>query len=142
MIKTVSIGLLLLLPLITHGQVGLPAHGDCFNPIDLEPNREFIHVKSPVGPVNIQEFTGNHDLLHLFPAEINTVWYRFRAPATGTIAFEVTPFSARDDYDWMLFLQQGACDSIAGYGIRPLRRSEERRVGKECVSTGGSRWRP
>src|SRR3546814_15863737 len=27
-------------------------------------------------------------------------------------------------------------------GIRPLERSEERRVGKECVSTCRSRWSP
>src|SRR3546814_10399290 len=27
-------------------------------------------------------------------------------------------------------------------GLRTLKRSEERRVGKECVSTGRSRWEP
>src|SRR3546814_16434748 len=29
-----------------------------------------------------------------------------------------------------------------GIGIRPAVRSEERRVGKECVSTCSSRWSP
>src|SRR3546814_2615219 len=28
------------------------------------------------------------------------------------------------------------------FGCRPVRRSEERRVGKECVSTCRSRWSP
>src|SRR3546814_11696701 len=33
-------------------------------------------------------------------------------------------------------------DPIANIGRKPLARSEERRVGKECVSTCRSRWSP
>ena len=40
--------------------------------------------------------------------------------------------------------RDGGLGIIAGGGMEPelLRRSEERRVGKECVSTCRSRWSP
>src|SRR3546814_12989656 len=35
-----------------------------------------------------------------------------------------------------------AVNILGGYGVRGKSRSEERRVGKECVSTCRSRWSP
>src|SRR3546814_18646596 len=35
-----------------------------------------------------------------------------------------------------------ACRLVVDTGIHSLKRSEERRVGKECVCTGRSRWSP
>lgn len=111
----------------TRSAVQLP-HGDCSNPIDLEPGREYVYEKSPEGPGSTQEFSGNEGILPLFPAEINTVWYRFRAPYNGLITFEVRPFRALDDYDWMLFRQENPsfCDSIFQYGVKPVRSNRAR----------------
>src|SRR3546814_4190886 len=39
-------------------------------------------------------------------------------------------------------LDSGLLDNRSGRGSGLLRRSEERRVGKECVSTCRSRWSP
>src|SRR3546814_15936634 len=39
-------------------------------------------------------------------------------------------------------LHVGGKSALAGYGVRQYVRSEERRVGKECVSTCRSRWSP
>src|SRR3546814_17627040 len=46
---------------------------------------------------------------------------------------------------WPNSLMVGYADELLGRGGRltaALRRSEERRVGKECVRTGRSRWSP
>src|SRR5690606_19229780 len=84
---------------------------------------EYVLAESPSGPGRVQEFNGNQGASHFFPAEINTVWYSFRAPADGLIVFEITPFRIQDDYDWMLFRQEdpASCDSIFEYGIKPIR---------------------
>src|SRR3546814_18173710 len=39
-------------------------------------------------------------------------------------------------------LQNASTKSYAAFGQVPIPRSEERRVGKECVSTCRSRWSP
>src|SRR3546814_19238507 len=50
--------------------------------------------------------------------------------------------------DWTGVYQHGATQPWRPTGpegffnVRPRHRSEERRVGKECVSTGRSRWSP
>src|SRR3546814_8561250 len=44
------------------------------------------------------------------------------------------------DYDIRAFTSEGNGHGLAHAGIRA--RSEERRVGKECVSTCRSRWAP
>src|SRR3546814_8103747 len=41
-----------------------------------------------------------------------------------------------------LNVKRSARDSVTSLLSRRLRRSEERRVGKECVSTCSSRWSP
>lgn len=136
--KTASIALLLAFPLLSDGQAGRQFHGDCANPIELTLNQEYIHEQSPSGPGSRQEFNGNRRTLHLFPSEINTVWYRFTAPAEGTIVFDIRPFRAFDDYDWMLFRQTGpaSCDSIVDYGVKPIRTNRARNDLRIGGSTG------
>src|SRR3546814_15731627 len=46
--------------------------------------------------------------------------------------------AVRADYDWTQAQKLGA--SLSYYHLTESRRSEERRVGKECVSTCRSRW--
>ncbi|QEC51707.1 OmpA family protein [Anseongella ginsenosidimutans] len=128
----------LVLPVLAWGQGEQLQHGDCANPIELKPGREYIYEKSPFGPGKKQEFDGNEHTLHLFPAEINTVWYRFNAPAEGLVIFEVRPFRQADDYDWMLFKQEStaSCDSIFRYGIKPLRSNRARNDLRMSSKTG------
>lgn len=108
--------------------VGEPSHADCTEPILLTVGSEYIHEQPPSGPGKLQEFNGNDGLAHLFPTEINTVWYTFTPPLDGLIVFEVSPFRQLDDYDWMLFKvnDEAACDSISGYGIKPVRSNRAR----------------
>lgn len=119
-------------------------HGDCTNPIELIPGKEYIHSDSPHGPGLRQEFNGNRGTVHLFPAEINTVWYSFRAPFDGLIVFEISPFRLQDDYDWMLFRMENekSCDSIFEYGRKPVRsnraRNDLRLESKTGLQTGYS----
>ncbi|HYH56494.1 MAG TPA: hypothetical protein VD772_07785, partial [Anseongella sp.] len=124
-----SIALFLWTPALAAAQAaGPPLHGDCSHPIELTLNREYVCAESPSGPGGRQEFNGNRGSIHLFPSEINTVWYRFLAPADGSVIFEIHPFRPEDDYDWMLFRQTGAdhCDSILNYGVKPLRTNRAR----------------
>lgn len=126
--------LLLAAPVLAWGQTTVTPdrqrspHGDCADPIELIPGMEYVHAESPSGPGRVQEFNGNQGASHFFPAEINTVWYSFRAPADGLIVFEITPFRIQDDYDWMLFKQEdpASCDSIFEYGIKPIRSNRAR----------------
>lgn len=129
----------LFLPAVASGQPGgQPLHGDCSAPIELRINREYIYGESPSGPGNLQEFSGNQGRVHLFPSEINTVWYRFTAPAGGKIIFDIHPFRAEDDYDWMLFRETGTnyCDSILNYRVKPLRSNRARNDLKIESNTG------
>src|SRR5690606_42050799 len=120
--------LLLAAPVLAWGQTTMTPdrprsrHGDCVDPIELIPGREYVHGESPSGPGRVQEFNGNQGASHLFPAEINTVWYSFRAPADGLIVFELTPFRIHHDHDRMLFSQAdpASCNSILDYGIQPI----------------------
>src|SRR3546814_5197180 len=69
----------------------------------------------------------------------------FRSERIVKIAQEILPQSK-------LTVSQGAADLgfLTTYGVKAIifgagekeQRSEERRVGKECVSTGRSRWSP
>src|SRR3546814_16724212 len=43
-------------------------------------------------------------------------------------------------FEWTAFA--GQCAQQAAKGVGAVARSEERRVGKECVSTWRSRWAP
>src|SRR3546814_14471090 len=78
----------------------------------------------------LQDFAGAHSLARLAIDQgdgLETIWQP--EPPTvrfGDIAVEVPPFA---------FLQATAAGQAA-------LRSEERRVGKECVSTCRSRWSP
>src|SRR3546814_13451046 len=49
--------------------------------------------------------------------------------------------AARLDHTWMQNVEWRDCD-FHGADLTRLAKSEERRVGKECVSTCRSRWSP
>lgn len=108
---------------------GPRGHGDCRDPVRLYFGKTYTHEQSPRGHGTVQEFHTAKRNTHLFPAEINTVWYRFTTPADGVFTFEIIPFdTVKDDYDWMLFKMKGTatCDSLADYGILPLRANRAR----------------
>src|SRR3546814_4069032 len=71
----------------------------------------------------------------LFPA--------FASHNAMTLAF-VTELFAGADYELQRLhgMGEGAHDALFAVAKQPGGRSEERRVGKECVSTWRSRWSP
>src|SRR3546814_15131080 len=59
----------------------------------------------------------------------------------GGIGREATQI-ATNDRDFAMILLHRTCQPLLGNEPCPLRRSEERRVGKACVSTWSTRWAP
>src|SRR3546814_9704939 len=63
-------------------------------------------------------------------------WHAWRDPVTGAWPINF-PESARNGYDLPTIRHW-----LENFLFRFFQRSEERRVGKECVSTCRSRWSP
>ena len=64
------------------------------------------------------------------------------SPPANTPSLEVNPVSSDATIHFLLFISNPfVVDDIKGFGEVP-RRSEERRVGKECASMCRSRWSP
>src|SRR3546814_13434022 len=69
--------------------------------------------------------------------------YRSPEGADGVAAIEgIDPFIMQGDGKGALYVPQGLVDGPMPTHYEPVERSEERRVGKECVSTCRSRWSP
>src|SRR3546814_13093880 len=68
---------------------------------------------------------------------------RHTHPAADALqkTLQETGLSADDISSVVAQVHQGAID-VLGPAVNPTTRSEERRVGKECVSTCGARWSP
>src|SRR3546814_5180376 len=80
-------------------------------------------------------------LYHSLRGRAKKIWCKFEHCAIYLlIAGSYTPFALvtlRGAWGWSLF---GTVWGLAIFGIVQEIRSEERRVGKECVSTCRSRW--
>jgi len=61
--------------------------------------------------------------LYYFYVEHNAVWYRFVAPATTQLTFDITPVDAANDIDFILFKADGgnSCERIASKQLKPIR---------------------
>src|SRR3546814_15550716 len=71
---------------------------------------------------------------HHFTLDVSLGWYRGMVDATIDVIAETVPAEASDELALWTEIR-GIMDAI-------FARSDERRVGKGCVSTGRSRWSP
>src|SRR3546814_21068529 len=86
---------------------------------------------------------GNHITLRII------AWLNPGAGAKGMIAIRRTPVAPSIKFTVLLAIITPvfaiftpALSNVASFPAHITARSEERRVGKECVSTGRSRWSP
>src|SRR3546814_2215003 len=76
------------------------------------------------------------DLTAQVPGKTDKLWVEF-----DNWFSRIVPGVAKGQY-WVLYVSDDYKTAIVGDPSRRYRRSEERRVGKECVSTCRSRWSP
>ncbi|MFH0893536.1 MAG: OmpA family protein [Bacteroidota bacterium] len=99
-------------------------NADCSKPIVLNDT-----VYGPTSPVinfgSVQEFSSNgYQNSQYFPDEIASVWYSFKAPCDGMLTFEICPLNKGNDYDFMLFRDDGTsdiCSKIQNKTLKPVR---------------------
>ncbi|MCB9170389.1 MAG: OmpA family protein [Flavobacteriales bacterium] len=112
-------------------------NGDCIGAIDITDS--VYHQSDAVrGFGNTLEIRENPiDDKEWFEREHHTTWYRFRAPVTTTLTFDIIPDNPEDDIDFLLF--EGAitdiCDKIANKRVHPLRSNISRNdiaLGSRC----------
>ncbi len=129
-------GLIMFLLLISYGgfsqQEGdyevLQWHNsDCPGAIFLE-DTIFGPTTPPPGPGDILEISSDDWSAYAFRREHHTVWYRFVAPAYSYLSFTIEPLSVDDDYDFLLYHEQGPdfCERIRRDEVTPVRSNLSR----------------
>lgn len=112
--------------------------GDYANAVDLRINQKYVFPISAKGFGNYQEYPVNKARSrYLFEKERNTCWFSLSIGTTGFLSFDIEPFSARDDYDWMLFkeITTNPGNSRIDYN-KPLRSNNSRNDGTIAGKTG------
>ena len=103
-------------------------NGDCIGAIDITDS--VYHQSDAVrGFGNTLEIRENPiDDKEWFEREHHTTWYRFRAPVTTTLTFDIIPDDKEDDIDFLLFegAVPGICDKILNKQVRPVRSNISR----------------
>lgn len=116
----------------------LKENADCSNPIFINDSILFSSV-SPKGYGSKAEIESKRpdDTLH-FETEHNTVWYKFIAPVTGALTFNILPVAVSDDYDFILFRynEKDFASKLASQAIKPLRTCISRNDKKLNSTTG------
>ena len=71
--------------------------------------------------------------------EKNSVWYTFTTSSSGNLAFNITPNSSSDDYDFALYDITGSnCNGISNGAITPIRCNFSATSGVTGLSSSGS----
>lgn len=71
--------------------------------------------------------------------EKNSVWYTFSTSSAGNLAFNITPNSMSDDYDFALYdITGNNCSAIASGAITPIRCNFSATSGVTGLSSSGS----
>ena len=99
-----------------------PDNADC-NCAILIKDTVFGPTNAPSGYGKELEISGDKNSLYEFEKEHNTVWYYFKTPFECDLTFDITPLSAKDDYDFILYKYNGAnfCKDIKNKTITPVR---------------------
>lgn len=81
---------------------------DCIGAIPLCNGSEYSEATSvdDIGDVT-NEFSSSNTCIGVSgitnDVEVNSIWYTFTVPNTGTVSFTITPNNLNDDYDWVVF---------------------------------------
>ncbi len=111
--------------------------GDYANAVDLHIGQKYVFL-NPAKGFGKQEYPLNKTRSHqLFEKERNTCWFSLNVETDGFLSFDIVPFSAKDDYDWMLFKEYSAnsTDSKIDYN-KPVRTNNSRNDGTISGKTG------
>lgn len=112
--------------------------GDYADAVTLNLNQKYIFKNSAVGFGQQQEFPKKKIRpSYLFEKERNTCWFSLNVEEDGFLTFDIVPFSAEDDYDWMLFKETvvNTTDSKIDYN-KPVRTNNSRNDGSISGRTG------
>lgn len=86
---------------------------DCKNAVYLNISQDttsFLSRGIPNGFGELQEVSARREETYYFSKEHHIAWYKFRAPVSGSLSFEIHPFDIRSNYDFILFK-----DSLANF---------------------------
>ncbi len=88
------------------------------------------------GSGNLNEIPANASCLG--EQEKNSVWYTFTSNTSGNLAFQISPNSPSDDYDYALYDLTGkSCADIASGAVTPIRCNYSATSGNTGLSSSG-----
>ena len=109
---------------------------DCNSAIPVCQNT-FTQSQSYSGFGNIDEIPSNSSCLG--SNEKNSVWYVFTVNAAGNLAFNITPLTLNEDYDFALYeITNGGCAGIDNGSITPVRCNFSVTGGVTGLSSSGT----
>jgi len=109
---------------------------DCNSAIPVCQNT-YSTTQSYSGAGNNNEIPSNSSCLAT--NEKNSVWYTFTTSSSGNLAFNITPNSSSDDYDFALYDISGAnCSDIASGALTPVRCNYSATAGTTGLSSSGT----
>lgn len=95
-------------------------------------------ICSPVGSGAEKEVEASGKSEYYFEKERNIAWIKFTAVKTGKLAIRIAPKSPKDDYDFLLFKDEGAStkEQIVAKIIKPVRSNLARTMNVNDGVTG------
>lgn len=130
--------ILLLISFKASSQNNYVLKGDYADAANLNLNQKYTFPAAAKGFGKQQEYPANKARSrYLFEKEKNTCWFSLSIENNGFLTFDIVPFSARDDYDWMLFkeITIGSGISRIDYN-KPIRTNNSRNDGTIAGKTG------
>jgi outer membrane protein OmpA-like peptidoglycan-associated protein len=98
--------------------------GDIRNALNAGAVKKITIQCSPVGPgESIEVASGKKKDKFYFEKENNVVWVKFTAVSNGALGFRIRPLSETDDYDFLLFKDEGdgTINKIISKKLKPIR---------------------
>ena len=108
----------------THEYVQLPVRSnDCFYAVELQIGQKFGPTTPPQGSGFIKEGSKDANNPHMLEEERNSVWYKVKIPYSGKFYFTLTPLSALDNYDFVVYKYTNRyfCNRVHRNEVKALR---------------------
>ncbi len=115
-------------------------NADCDHPVILN-DTVFGPTNPPAGFGKVMEISDEKKSIYYFEKEHNSAWYKFTAPSSCTLTFDIIPVSIKDDYDFILFryTDKNFCKDVLNKKILPVRSNISRNDTKIKSATGLSK---